>query len=121
MSPRTRQLLDWLPRVLGALYAVFISVFAFDVWEMSGSFWYKMAGFLIHLIPTYLVVAVLLAGWVRPLWGGIGYLTLAVAFGLIFGRNDLSVLLILTGPLILVGLLFLADWWVSNSRLHPKF
>jgi hypothetical protein len=121
MSQQTRNLFKWLPRVLGALYAVFISVFAFDVWEMGGGAWEKLAAFLIHLLPTYLVVAALFAGWVRPLWGGIGFLTLAVAFGLIFSRNEWAVLLILTGPLILVGLLFLADWWVSKARLHPKF
>jgi hypothetical protein len=121
MSPQTRSLFKWLPRVLGALYAVFLSVFAFDVWEMAGGAWAKLAAFLIHLLPTYLVVAALFAGWVRPLWGGIGFLTLAVGFPLFFGWNEISHLLIFAGTLAIIGALFMADWWVREARLRPKF
>jgi hypothetical protein len=121
MSRQTRKLFKWLPRVLGALYAVFISVFAFDVWEMDGNAWEKLAAFIIHLLPTYLVVAALFAGWVRPLWGGISFLILAVAFPLFFGWNEISLILIFAGTLALIGVLFLADWWVGEVRLQPKF
>lgn len=120
MSTTARNLLHWTPRVLGALYAVFISIFAFDVWGTGESFWYEMAGFLIHLIPTYLIVAALLIAWKNPRLGGILFIFLATAFGLVFGWREPETLLLLALPPTVVGLLFIADGCIAQSELRPQ-
>lgn len=112
--------LKWTPRVLGILYAVFISLFAFDVWEMEGSLWARFGGFLIHLVPTYLVVIALLVAWWRPSAGGVLFLALAAAFSLFFGWREPGALLPLALPLVVTGVLFIADWWVMRGRLQLK-
>ena len=52
MSTTYRSLLRWSPRALGAAYAVFISLFALDVWGTGAGFWNELAAFLIHLLPV---------------------------------------------------------------------
>lgn len=120
MSHRTTRMMFWVPRILAIIYILFISVFAFDVWEMPGGFWQKLGGFLIHLLPSYAVLAVLLLAWVRPKLGGIGFILLAVAFALLFGWRDIYTLLLLAAPLVLIGSLFLMEWWMGNARLEPQ-
>lgn len=120
MSPRLRQLIFWLPRVLGAFYAAFIGVFALDVWDMAGSFWYKLGGFLIHLVPTYILVAVLVVAWLKPKVGGIFYLVLAVLFSVYFHWQALTFVM-LGLPMVAIGILFLLDWRAGEAKLRPGY
>ena len=55
--------LHWGPRVLGLLYALFLSLFAFDSWEGVSSFWEGLVGFFIHLLPVYIILFLLVVGW----------------------------------------------------------
>lgn len=115
-----RSLLRWVPRLLGVLYAGFISLFAFDVWGMGGSFWDQLAGFLIHLLPTYFIVAALIIAWHRPWIGGILFLVLATGFGLFFGWQEVTTLLLTAVAPTIIGLLFLADGCVARTELQPR-
>ncbi|WP_374685810.1 hypothetical protein [Promineifilum sp.] len=120
MSTQPNRLLHWTPRLLGVLYAVFISAFALDVWGMDGSFGDKLGGFLIHLTPTYAVVVALIIAWIRPAAGGVIFIGLAAVFSLFFGWQEATVLLIMALPLIVIGLLFLADSWAGQTRLRAR-
>ncbi len=120
MSTQPSRLLHWTPRLLGVLYAVFISLFAFDVWGMDGPFGARLGGFLIHLAPTYAVVVALIIAWARPAAGGVVFLGLAAVFSLFFGWNETSVLLVMALPLVVIGALFLADGWVKQTRLRAR-
>lgn len=119
MTTNFRNVLLWLPRVLGLVYAAFISVFALDAWGTGAGFWAELAGFLIHLIPTYLILAALVIAWGRPRLGGILFLLLATGFGLIFGWNEPVTLLLLALPPTVVGLLFIADECVERVAWRP--
>jgi len=105
----------WLPRALGSLYALFLSLFAFDSWEGVSSFWQGLARFLVHLAPVYGVVIAVAIGWRRPKLAGWLLLALAAVFSVVFGWRELELLLILAGPPVLTGALFLLD----GSR-HPS-
>ena len=120
MSPTFRNVLCWTPRVLGVIYAAFISLFAFDVWGMGGDFWEELAGFLVHLLPTYFIVAALVIAWHRPWVGGILFLLLATAFGLFFGWNEPATLLLMALPPTFTGLLFMADGCLERVELRPR-
>ena len=115
--------LHWGPRVLGLLYALFLSLFAFDSWEGVSSFWEGLVGFFIHLLPVYIILFLLVVGWRWPRWGGVGFLILAVAFTLVFGWRDPLTILLLGGPPVLIGVLFLLDSRAAgrnelNTELH---
>ena len=111
MKPRIRQLLFWSPRVLTLLFAVFLSLFALDVFEEGYGFWDTVVALFMHLIPTWIVLIVLAVSW-RWEWVGA---VLFVALGLVYiyfavGRGHPEWALGISGPLFLVGGLFLVNW-----------
>ena len=108
-----KQLLYWSPRALCITSAVFVSVFALDVFSEGLGFWTTALAFLLHLIPTFLILAVLLISWRREWIGGIlclvlGVLYIAWSWGKPFATW--STFLLMVGPLVLTGVLFLIGW-----------
>ncbi len=116
MSPISRKWLHWTPRALGIAFAVFVSIFALDVFSMDAPLWRQLLGFAIHLIPTYLVVTVLVFAWKREWVGAVGFIALGLLYiGMTWGKFALGVYFIISGPVFLIGLLFLADWLLRRK------
>lgn len=116
MSP-SAVVFRWLPRLLAILYALFLSLFAFDSWE-GVSFWQGLAGFLVHLLPVYFVLFTLVVAWSWPRAGGVLFLALAVGFSLAFGWREAVLLAMMAGPLVVIGVLFLMAGWGAEARLR---
>ncbi len=111
MKPPIRQLLFWLPRALTILFALFLSLFALDVFDEGYGFWGTVFALFTHLIPTWIVLLVLALSW---RWEWVGAI-LFVALGLLYayfavGRGHPEWTLVISGPLFLVGGLFLLNW-----------
>lgn len=116
------QLLEWSPRVLAILYAIFISLFAFDVWSMDGTFWERLGGFLIHLAPTYTILIALFVAWRWPLLGGSLFIAVAVIFSVLFGwEQEWQSFLLLGAPPVIIGLLFLWDGWLKRQQVSLRY
>ena len=111
---------QWLPRLLAVLYALFLSLFAFDSWEGVG-FWEGLAGFIVHLLPVYLVAFALVVAWRWRAAGGLLFIALAAGFTVAFGWREPETLLLLALPLVVIGGLFLLDGYVSARRLRPRY
>lgn len=111
-------LIFWAPRALGVLFALFLSLFALDVFTPGISFWKALTALLIHLVPVYVALIALAIAWRWEWVGAILFFSLAV-FYLVWtwGRVHWSAKLGISGPLALIGLLFLLGW-VRRSRLH---
>ena len=113
MKKPVRRLLYWTPRVFCIALAAFISVFAADVFEHAGGFWQTVLVLLLHLIPTFVIVGVLVASWRREWIGGVLLIALAVLY-VVWARNrpffGWTVFLLIPGPLLLTGALFLLNW-----------
>jgi hypothetical protein len=111
MNHRARRLLFWAPRVLSILFAAFLSLFALDVFDEGFGFWGTILALLMHLVPSFLVVAVLAVAWYREWVGGIVFIALGVWYVVsVWGRFPLTTYLVIAGPLVLVGALFLLNW-----------
>ena len=111
MSKTTKQILYWTPRILGILFAAFLTLFSFDVFGGEESFWEQILGFLIHNIPVYLVVIVLVIAWKREWVGGIAFLLLAVLFIVLTRlRMGWESYLGISGPLVIISILFFLNW-----------
>jgi len=104
-----QQALYWIHRVLALCLAGFVSLFALDVFSGNYSLGEAILGFVIHLIPTWLILIALAIAWRWERLGGVAFLGLAAYSLFRLGPNWGSTL-ILTLPLVVIGLLFLADW-----------
>ena len=106
MNTSTKRVLFWAPRVLCILFAMFLSMFASDVFSEGYGFGETILALLIHLVPTYLVVIALVIAWRWERVGAILFIALAL-FYLVTSRGESW---IISGPLFLVGVLFLLNW-----------
>jgi hypothetical protein len=114
-----QQALHWTPRVLGILFAVFISLFALDVFEEGEPLGRMLLGFAMHMIPTALVVIAVLVAWRWPAIGGLLFIALGVAYAwMVYGGETAWAMVAISGPLLLVGLLFVVDHFL-RGRLVP--
>ena len=114
------ELLRWGPRLLAIVYAAFVSLFALDAWGTGAGFWEELAAFIVHLMPTYFILAALVIAWRRPRVGGVLFIILATVFGAVFGRGDPTTLLLMVLAPTAIGLLFMCDGCLDKPELQPR-
>jgi hypothetical protein len=120
MKTPYKQLLYWTPRILGLLFAAFISLFALDVFDGKHGFWETALALAMHLIPTAILLALLALSWRWEWIGAIVFPALGVFYIVQFWqRFHWSVYVVIAGPLFLLGILFLFNW-IRRSELHAK-
>lgn len=108
----------WLPRVLTIIYILFLALFAFDVFEGDQSVWKKALGFLIHLVPNFVLIVILIISWKREWIAAILFSVLAIFYIVFFwGRFALGAYFAIAGPLFLTGILFLINWYQRKRDL----
>jgi hypothetical protein len=119
-SKRSANLLFWIPRIICILFACFISLFALDVFGEGYSFWETVFAFLMHQIPTLLVILVLVIAWRWEWVGGVLFAALAVFYMVsTWGRFPPSVYFTIAGPLFLMSCLFFLNWrYKDEIRAH---
>ncbi|MCX6575166.1 MAG: hypothetical protein NTV82_02105 [Candidatus Aminicenantes bacterium] len=105
---KTRKLI-WIPRVLAIVFILFLSLFGLDVFSENAPFLKKLGGFFMHSIPSIILLLILLIFWKKTLVGGFLFILFSIAFTLYFRTyGSLSTFLLLTFPVVLVGILFIA-------------
>jgi hypothetical protein len=80
MSDFSGKALFWAPRVLSIAFIAFLSLFALDVFDGRLGFWQTVLALLIHLIPVFVLIAVLILAW---RWEWVGAVLYAAA-GLLY-------------------------------------
>lgn len=113
-----KNLLRWAARILAITAILFISIFALDAFE-AGKPWREIAVTLfMHLLPSFVLIAALAVAW-RVEWLG-GALFVAAGLSPFFLlSNPKWVNLMLGGPFMLAGLLFVASH-ALRKRAEPK-
>lgn len=108
MKPMITVLL-WMPRVLAIVLAVFLAMFAMDVYFEGMGFWETSGAFVERLIPSLCVIAILAVGWRRDGLAAIGFVVLAIAYCVAFSAwKHLPESLTLTLPPLGISLAFYA-------------
>ena len=103
----------WLrlaPHILGGLVCLFLSLFALDSTGALDA--------LMHLAPVGLLLAILAAGWRWPWLGAAGFLGLAAAYAVTAWQQP-SWVAAISGPLVVVGVLFIVSGRLRRSRSTP--
>jgi uncharacterized membrane protein YidH (DUF202 family) len=122
IHPRLAKIIHWTPRVAAILIILFLGMFSLDVFEMEASPLELLGGFLIHNIPSIILLALLLLAWKRPAVGFVAFVIAGALFALFFvrGVESLPNLLLFAFPILLIGGLFYADWkWVQPQTAAP--
>lgn len=115
ISPRLRKVIHWAPRIAAILIIFFVSLFSLDVFELDASPLELIGAFLIHNLPSIIMILLLIFAWRRPVVGFIAFLLSGIFF-LRFVIFDFSLgnFLLFSGPLLLISALFYADWrWIK--------
>lgn len=107
----------WTPRILTILFAIFISLFALDVFVEGYGLWKTIGALLIHLIPSFLIIAILIFAWKWEWIGGLLFIGLGVIYILFaWGKMHYSAFFGISGPLFLVGILFMLNWILKSKK-----
>ncbi len=97
-----KQFLFWTPRVAIIIFALFLELFAFDEPIFS-------IGFLMHSLPSLVILLTLLIAWKWERFGACLYIFLGIFSVFFFDQDDWLGVLIVNIPPFIVGGLF----WLS--------
>lgn len=112
-----RQLLYWAPRSMCLLFAAFLSLFALDVFNEGYGFWRTLVALFMHLVPVWIVLITLAVIWRREWLGALLFPILGILYLIgTWGNVHWTAQIVIPGPLLLMGLLFAANWRYRNMR-----
>ena len=117
LSDRLSKYIYWTPRIAAILIIIFVGMFSLDVFGGEASVWEQLGGFVIHSLPSIVMAIVLAFAWRRPWIGFACFLLVAIFFLRFLIPNPLENfghLLLFSGPMAVVAMLFWADWKWRN-------
>jgi len=115
------KILFWSPRILTIIFILFLALFAFDVFEGEQSLIKKLGGFLIHLLPNFVLILLLMVAWKHEWIGTIAFTLAGIAYIIMFwGRFPVATYLIISGPLFLIAILFWLNWKNRKKLLYKN-
>jgi hypothetical protein len=116
MTQFSRRALFWAPRALSIAFIAFLGLFALDVFGEGYGFWKTLLALTMHLIPNFVLIAVLVLAW-RWEWIGAALYAAAGTLYVIMvvlrplpPAIKLSWILTIAGPAFVVAALFLVNW-----------
>lgn len=122
----TIRVFHWLPRIICILAILFVSIFAADAFAPGLTIWQQLAAFLMHLTPSFVLLAFLVVAWKWELVGGIIFTVIGVGLSpVIFLLNykmnhsiwmSLGIILAITIPFVVVGVLFMVSYYLKKKE-----
>jgi hypothetical protein len=119
--------IHWLPRIICILAILFISLFAADAFEHGVTIWQKLGSFLMHLIPSFILLSFLIIAWKWEFVGGIIFMAIGLGFSpYIFMHNynmnhsvglSLAIVTFINMPFVVIGILFLISHSMKKRNL----
>jgi len=125
MSHPPNRFIVWAPRILSILLILFLALFSLDVFDGNYGFWGTVLGLFMHNIPVFILAIIVWISWRHEIVGGIAFILAGLLYitqlAITMVRTQpfhwyyLSWSLILAGPAILVGVLFLISWFKKRK------
>lgn len=120
MQVKVGKFVYWAPRILSILFILFLAMFSLDVIEPGRSISDIIIGLIMHNVPVFILIGLLIIAWKYELVGAVTF----IAAGLLYtGLNvfrtiqsdipwylGISWSLTIAGPALLVGILFFLNW-----------
>ncbi|MDP3352684.1 MAG: hypothetical protein Q8S44_02970 [Flavobacteriaceae bacterium] len=124
------KIIHWLPRIMGIIAILFISLFALDPFDSELTIWQQITGFLMHMIPSFVLLTLLVVAWKWEYIGGIIFTIIGLGLSpFVFIKNyemnnsiwtSLIVILTITIPFVLVGILFIVSHLIKKRNKEVK-
>jgi hypothetical protein len=121
VSPRLTKIIHWAPRIASIMIIFFTSLFSLDVFDTQATPLELLGGFLIHNIPSLVMLVLLIFAWKRPAVGFAAFLVAGALFAIFFVRSIYALpnLLLFVFPILLIAILFYADWkWLGAQPVE---
>ena len=116
---RIGSILHWLPRIICIISILFISLFALDAFAPELTLWQQIGAFIMHLIPSFILLILLIIAWKWEFVGGIIFTIIGLGMSpLVFLHNykmnhsigmSLGIIALITLPFVIVGILFIIN------------
>ena len=124
-SKKIIRVIHWAPRILCILAILFISIFALDAFDPDLTIGQQIIGFLIHLIPSFILLIVCVIAWKNELFGGVIFAIIGIALSpFVYSKNynmnhsvsmSLGIIAAITLPFIIVGALFIINHFLKKK------
>lgn len=117
MKQRVSAFVYWAPRVLSIMFIAFLALFSLDVITPESSLKEIIVGLIMHNIPVFIMIIVLVIAWKHEIVGAIAFLLAGVIYVVFTTRSGLdwrialSWSMTIAGPAFLIGALFLVNWF----------
>jgi hypothetical protein len=106
-----------IPRILTILFVLFMTLFALDSFSGNIAVTEKVSGFVIHIIPEFILIIILILSWRFPLIGGLLFILNGLIWTIFFKTYTKELnFFILSFPLILIGTLFIIFYFINKRR-----
>lgn len=118
--PPINKFFYWTPRALSILFILFLTLFSFDVFGTGATFWQTALAFLMHNIPVFILLIVLIISWRHEIVGGLAFILAGLAYLIItlttalkngFEWYYLAWIAQISGIAFFIGILFLVGWF----------
>ena len=120
------KIFHWLPRIICMLAILFISLFAADAFKPGLTIWQQLGAFIINLIPSFVLLAVLIIAWKWEYIGGIIFIIIGLGLSpVVFMHNykmndsiwmSAGIIMIITIPFAIVGVLFIVSGYLKKKH-----
>ena len=110
--------LTWVLRILLILMILFWALFSLDVFEEDQDFWNILVAFLMHNIPVFVMIFILIIAWKREHIGGILLMLCILGFTIfliVIGRFMYGTL-IMVGIPFLIGAMFVVNHYLLGNK-----
>jgi len=123
------KVLYWTARILCILAILFVSLFSLDSFSSERTFLQNTTAFLMHNIPSFILLATLIIAWKWEKVGGIILTIIGLAFSIFifvfnYKRNHFPIMtcllqaLIIAIPFVLAGVLFILSYFRKKKELY---
>ena len=122
MKKNVNRFIYWTPRILSFVFAAFLTIFSFDVFDEATGFWQTALALFLHNIPSLILIAVAIIAWKHELVGSVAFGMFALLYCIsAFVRAEtymiaLSWIGIIGVPAILTAVLFYLNWKKKESN-----
>jgi hypothetical protein len=112
----------WTPRILAIIFLLFLALFSLDVFGNGLSFWQTVVAFLMHNIPVFVLLIVLLISWKHEIVGGIAFILAGLLYVALILINKpfewylLAWIIQISGVAFFIGVLFLVGWFRKRKN-----